>query len=40
MEIYSCGALSYCVDQLLRRHQAAKGVLATVSLPRREVLDA
>lgn len=35
-----CGAVSYCVDQLLRRHQAAQEVLADISLPRREVLDA
>ena len=34
-----CGAVSYCVDQLLRKHQTAQDMLATVSLPRREVLD-
>ena len=34
-----CGAVSYCVDQILRRHQAAQGIVATLSLPRREVLD-
>jgi geranylgeranyl pyrophosphate synthase len=35
-----CGAVSYCVDQILRRHQAAQDILTTMSLPRREVLDA
>jgi geranylgeranyl diphosphate synthase, type I len=34
-----CGAVSYCVDQLLQKHQAAQDLLATVPLPRREVLD-
>jgi geranylgeranyl pyrophosphate synthase len=35
-----CGAVSYCVDQLLRRYQSARDVLAAGSLPRRDVLDA
>ena len=34
-----CGAVSYCVDKLLCKHQAAQDLLDTVSLPRREVLD-
>ncbi len=28
-----CGAVSYCVDQLLRRHQAAQGILNEIPLP-------
>jgi geranylgeranyl pyrophosphate synthase len=28
-----CGAVSYCVDQLLRRHQAAQNILDKTSLP-------
>jgi geranylgeranyl pyrophosphate synthase len=35
-----CGAVSYCVDQILRRHQAAQGIVAALSIPRRDVLDA
>lgn len=34
-----CGAISYCVDQLLRRHQSAEEILDTAALPRRDVLD-
>lgn len=34
-----CGAVSYCVDQLLCRYRAAQDVLSTASLPRREVMD-
>jgi geranylgeranyl pyrophosphate synthase len=33
-----CGAVSYCIDQLLRRHQAAQKILDVVSLPRSEGL--
>jgi geranylgeranyl diphosphate synthase type I len=35
-----CGAVSYCVDQILRRHQAAQEIIAALSLPHRNVLDA
>lgn len=35
-----CGAISYCVDQLLRRHQTVQDVLNTIPLARREFLDA
>ncbi|HJR78517.1 MAG TPA: polyprenyl synthetase family protein [Anaerolineales bacterium] len=31
-----CGALSYCVDQLLRRHQAAQEILNKTPLPNQE----
>jgi geranylgeranyl pyrophosphate synthase len=34
-----CGAVSYCIDQLLRRYQAAQKILDVVSLPRREGLE-
>jgi geranylgeranyl pyrophosphate synthase len=35
-----CGAVSYCVDQVLRRQQTAQGILAALTLPRRDVLSA
>jgi hypothetical protein len=35
-----CGAVSYCVDQILRRHQVAQEIVAALSLPRQGVLDA
>jgi geranylgeranyl pyrophosphate synthase len=28
-----CGAVSYCIDQLLRRHRAAKRILEAITLP-------
>jgi geranylgeranyl diphosphate synthase type I len=34
-----CGAASYCMDQLLRRHQVMQEMLNTIALVRREVLD-
>jgi len=34
-----CGAVSYCVDQLLRRHQAAQGILDKISLPNKATVD-
>ena len=34
-----CGAVSYCVDQLLRRHQAVQETLNTIPLVRREPLN-
>jgi geranylgeranyl pyrophosphate synthase len=34
-----CGAVSYCIDQLLRRYQAAQKILDAVSLPRKEELE-
>ncbi len=34
-----CGAVSYCVDQLLRRHQAARQVLADTLLAKPEAMD-
>lgn len=35
-----CGAVSYCVDQLLRRHQSAQETLNKTSLPDRGAVDA
>ncbi|MEW5940816.1 MAG: hypothetical protein AB1750_14195, partial [Chloroflexota bacterium] len=35
-----CGAVSYCVDQLLRRDQSARAMLDAVPLTRREKVDA
>jgi geranylgeranyl diphosphate synthase type I len=35
-----CGAVSYCVDQILRRYRSSQDILAATSLPRRDVLDA
>jgi len=35
-----CGAVSYCVDQILRRHQASQEILTTLLLPHRNVLYA
>lgn len=35
-----CGAISYCVDQLLRRHRVMRKRLASLPLARRDVLDA
>lgn len=34
-----CGALSYCVDQLLRRHQAAQEILNKTPLPKKGPVD-
>jgi geranylgeranyl diphosphate synthase type I len=34
------GAVSYCADQLLRRHQVMQEMLNTIPLVRREILDA
>ena len=34
-----CGAVSYCVDQLVRRHQAAHQILVSIPLVRREALE-
>jgi len=34
-----CGAISYCVDQLLRRQQAAQEILGTLSLARRDAIE-
>lgn len=34
-----CGALSYCVDQLLRRHQTAHDILHKTPLPNKEGID-
>src|SRR5574341_787426 len=34
-----CGAVSYCVDQLLRRHQAAQDILNKMSLPNKGTVD-
>jgi geranylgeranyl pyrophosphate synthase len=34
-----CGAISYCVDQLLRRHQAAHDVLNKMQLPDKGIVD-
>ena len=34
-----CGAVSYCLDQLLRRHRAAQDILTTLSLPQLEMLS-
>lgn len=37
--IIRCGAVSYCVDQLLRRYRSAREVLQTVELARPEVIE-
>jgi geranylgeranyl pyrophosphate synthase len=34
-----CGAVSYCVDQLLRRHQAAQKILARTPLVNRGAIE-
>ena len=34
-----CGAVSYCVDQLLRRHQAAQNILDNTPLPNKGKVD-
>ena len=34
-----CGAVSYCVDQLLRRYQAAQNTLDKIPLPNKEIVD-
>ena len=34
-----CGAVSYCVDQLLRRYQSARDILENISLVNREGLE-
>ena len=34
-----CGAVSYCVDQLLRRHQSAREALRTVDLVHPELIE-
>ena len=33
-----CGAVSYCIDQLLRRHQAAQAILDKTPLPNKEMI--
>ena len=33
------GAISYCVDQLLRRHQTAQDILSSNSIPNKEMID-
>lgn len=35
-----CGAVSYCVDQLLQRHRAAQNLLVELALPAQEWVDA
>lgn len=34
-----CGAVSYCVDQLVRRYQTAQDILRKTPLPNKEVVD-
>lgn len=34
-----CGAVSFCVDQLLRRHQAAQDILDKTPLPNKGMVD-
>jgi geranylgeranyl pyrophosphate synthase len=34
-----CGAVSYCVDQLLHRHQASQDILNKISLPNKGTVD-
>jgi geranylgeranyl diphosphate synthase type I len=34
-----CGAVSYCVDQLMQRHKAAKAILAAVTLPQPDYIN-
>jgi geranylgeranyl pyrophosphate synthase len=38
--LIQCGALSYCVDQLLNRYQTVRGILSTLSIARPSVLTA
>ena len=33
-----CGAVSYCVDQLLRRHQSIQDILSKIRLPNKDSL--
>ncbi len=35
-----CGAVSYCVDQLVRRHLVMQEMLRSIALVRRDILDA
>jgi len=34
-----CGAVSYCVDQIIRRHQMAQEILNKTSLANPEIVD-
>lgn len=34
-----CGAVSYCIDQLLRRYKAAKRILESIAMPHRDELE-
>jgi geranylgeranyl pyrophosphate synthase len=34
-----CGAISYCVDQLMRRHQKAENILETMTLARQDTVS-
>lgn len=34
-----CGAVSYCVDQILMRHQAAQTILDNIPLQNRGMID-
>lgn len=37
--LIQCGAVSFCVDQLLRRHQAAQDILDKTPLPNKGMVD-
>jgi geranylgeranyl pyrophosphate synthase len=37
--LIQCDAVSYCVDQILRRHQAARDILDKTPLPNRGTVD-
>jgi geranylgeranyl pyrophosphate synthase len=37
--LIKCGAVSYCVDQLLRRHQTAQILINKTSLPNKRAID-
>ncbi len=37
--LIQCGAVSYCVYQLLNRYETVKGILADLSLTRRDILE-
>jgi geranylgeranyl pyrophosphate synthase len=37
--LIKCGAVSYCVDQLLRRHQAAQDILDEIPLRNKAAVD-
>lgn len=37
--LIQCGAISYCVDQLVRRHQTARNILNRALIPHKEITE-